>query len=247
MKAVILAAGRGTRLWSVTHGAPKCLLDVGGRSLINRQLDSLLDLGASQVVIVVGHGKERIAEHLGNARPAAMGRVRFVDNPNFDITNNMYSFWLARHWIAKERVLTLNADVLCHPAILEAAMASSDDISVVVDPEYREETTKVVIRNRRVMALSKSIGPDRFSGTFANVAAFSARGLQALFARAGRLFAAGEYGLFYNDVLDLMAREGERVGFVEVRGLPWTEIDDARDLDYARRSVHPAIRLPVPS
>ena len=245
MKAVILAAGRGTRIRTATQGLPKCLLNVGGRTVLDRQIDWLFHEGVSEAAIVVGYRKEDIVSHLALHHPDKIGRIRFIENTNYDLTNNMYSFWLARHWTAGERVICLNADVLCHPSILGLTMASDEDIAVAVDPEFLEETTKVIIEGNRVVALGKTITREECSGTFANIAAFSSRGARALFTRAESRFAEGDYESVFNDVLNLMAGEGERIGVVNVQDLPWAEIDDPADLEFARRIIFPRIHASI--
>jgi len=241
MKAVILAAGRGTRIRTATQGLPKCLLKVGGRTVLDRQIDWLFNEGVTEVAIVVGYRQDDIVSHLSLHHPDKVGHIRFIENANYEITNNMYSFWLARHWTAGERFICLNADVLCHPSILGLTMASEEDIAVAVDPEFREETTKVVIEGDRVVALAKTITREKCSGTFANIATFSSRGARALFTRAELRFAEQDFSSVYNDVLSLMADEGERIGVVNVEDLPWAEIDDPVDLEFARQRVLPKI------
>jgi len=241
MKAVILAAGRGTRIRAATEGRPKCLLEVGDRTLLDWQVDWLFHEGVSDVGIVVGYRKQDIVSHLALHHPDKMNRIRFIENTNYLLTNNMYSFWLARHWTSSERFICLNADVLCHPSILGLTMASDEDIAVAVDPEFREETTKVVIEGDRVTAFGKTLTREECSGTFVNIAAFSARGARAIFKRAEARFADQDFGCFYNDILNQMAGEGTRIGAVNVQYLPWAEIDDPADLEFARRSVFPEL------
>ncbi len=241
MKAVILAAGRGTRIRSETAGRPKCLLKVGDRTLLDGQIDWLFQEGVSETAVVVGYRKEDIMSHVFLNHPNEAARIHFIENPNYALTNNMYSFWLTRRWMADDRVICLNADVLCHPGIVGLTMASGEDIAVAVDPEFRDETTKVIVRDSRVVALGKTITREECSGTFVNIAAFSAAGARALFSKAESRFGEGDFNGFYNDVLNSMAQDGERIGVVNVANLPWAEIDDPADLEFARREIFPRI------
>ncbi len=92
MQAVILAAGRGRRLASVSNGTPKCLVRVGGESLIEQQLKILEHLGIDRIGVVVGYQHEKIRAVVGD-------RCDFILNKRFDETNSLYSLWLAQHWI----------------------------------------------------------------------------------------------------------------------------------------------------
>ena len=242
MRAVILAAGRGTRIAEVTGGRPKCLLSFGDRTVLDVQIESLFGLGVTDLAIVVGHEREQIVEHVARHQLRAPAHVEFITNAEFACTNNMYSLWLARHWLRGERFICLNADVLCHPDILQPAVAARHDLSLVIDRQFREETTKVILRNGRVLALSKAISRRRADGTFVGVATFSPRGSSLLFARAESLFAAGHVNQFFNDVIGELAAEHVPVHITETGGLPWAEVDDFNDLLFARTEVYPKIQ-----
>src|SRR5215510_4419470 len=140
MKAVILAAGRGTRIQELTNGLPKCLLPFGDRTILDFQLDSLLQAGISDVAIVVGHLEAEIVDHVAQHHVEKLPGIAFISNPDFARTNNIYSLSLAQDWVDEDAFVCLNADVLFHPGILVAALQTHDDLSIVVDWEYREET-----------------------------------------------------------------------------------------------------------
>lgn len=243
MKAVVLAAGRGSRIAAVTEGRPKCLLPFGDQTLLDVQIESLCRLGVMNLAIVVGHERDRIVEHVARRHSRTRAAIDFITNAEFAVTNNMYSLWLARPWLRDERFICLNADVLCHPDILRPAVAAPNDVSLVIDRHFREETTKVILRNERVLALSKSIDGRDSDGTFVGIATFSPRGSNLLFARAESLFAAGCVTPFFNDVVSQLAAERVDVHFTETGDLPWAEVDDPNDLLFARTKVYPQFAL----
>lgn len=247
MKAVILAAGCGSRIAAVTEGRPKCLLSFGDRTLLDVQIESLCRLGVMRLAIVVGHERDRIVEHVARHHARTRASIDFITNAEFAVTNNMYSLWLARPWLSDERFICLNADVLCHPDTLRPAVAARHDVSLVVDRHFREETTKVILRNQRVLALSKSIARRDADGVFVGVATFSPRGSNLLFDRAESLFAAGRMTPFFNDVVSQLAAERVDVHFTETGDLPWAEVDDPSDLLFARIQVYPRLALALSS
>lgn len=242
MKAVILAAGRGSRIYPVTHGAPKCLLSVGRHTILDVQIESLFRFGVTDLAIVVGHEKDSILRHVELRHFDEANRIEFITNAQFASTNNMYSLWLARDWLGEARFICLNADVLCHSDILLPAVVTESDISVVIDREFREETTKVIIKNKRVLMMKKGVSRRDFSGTFVGIATFSPRGAELLFREAESLFADGNVNQFFNDVISQLAANHVPVDFTETGGLPWAEVDDAGDLLFARTRVYPALR-----
>jgi choline kinase len=241
MKAVILAAGRGTRIQDVTNGLPKCLLPFGDKTILDFQLDNLLQAGISKIAIVVGHAETEIVGHIVQHHREKLPRITFISNPEFARTNNIYSLWLAQAWVDEDAFLCLNADVLFHPGILLPALQTHDDISIIVDWEFREETTKVIIHNKRVVKLSKSVSRQDYSGTFVNIARFSSRGGRRLFAKIESMLREGRVDQFFNDAISQLSAEGTRVGFTETKGRPWAEIDDANDFRYAQTFVYPAL------
>jgi L-glutamine-phosphate cytidylyltransferase len=242
MKAVILAAGRGTRIQELTNGLPKCLLPFGEKTILDFQLDSLLQAGISEIAMVVGHAEGKIADHLQQHQQDKLSGITLISNPDFACTNNIYSLWLAKKWVGEDAFVCLNADVLFHPGILLPALCTHDDLSVIVDWEFREETTKVIIQDGRVVKLSKSVSRDDYSGTFVNIARFSSRGGRCLFAKIESMLGEGRVDQFFNDAIGQLSAEGTKVGFTETDGLPWAEIDDANDLRYAHTVVYPALK-----
>src|SRR5678810_1351144 len=109
MKAIILAAGKGTRL-NGHDLKPKCLFEVGGQTLLARQVEALREAGIDEIVIVLGFEAERIRrlyEHTAS----------FVINERFGETSSLYSLWLAREHLL-DGFVVLNCDVLFHPQLL---------------------------------------------------------------------------------------------------------------------------------
>ena len=108
-KAIILAAGVGDRLQPFTQQFPKCLAPVCDLPILVSTLTHLSDVGVSEVVIVVGHHKEKIYERVGDTFQAV--KVTYIESAKYASTNNIYSLWLAREHLVED-VLLLEADVL---------------------------------------------------------------------------------------------------------------------------------------
>lgn len=241
MKALILAAGRGTRIHSVHGDHPKCLIRFNDSTstILDHQIDSLFSAGVAKIGIVVGYEKDQIIRHVvknyGNDRK----RFRFIENPAFATTNNIYSFCLAQTWLNGEPFVCLNADVVFDPRILIPAIQSVAPITMIVDPKWRDETMKVVISQDRVICMSKRILESEFSGTYIGVTAFSAGVQEGLFAKVNNLIRTGNQNEFFNVAVQQLADEGVHVGFTSTGDLPWAEIDDPGDLAFAKLHVFP--------
>ncbi|HKS81191.1 MAG TPA: phosphocholine cytidylyltransferase family protein [Candidatus Acidoferrales bacterium] len=245
MKGLILAAGRGTRIRSIVGEHPKCLITFDGESIIEHQIESLLAAGVREVGIAVGYKKLEIMRHVEDRFGSSSARIRFLDNPIFESTNNIYSLWLARDWVGGDACVCLNADVAFDPAVLSPLLQSPEPITMLVDPEWRDETMKVIIQNGRIIRMSKLINRSAFSGTYIGITAFAKSIQSRFFQRVGELIRSGYVNIFFNSAVQDLADEGVRVGFVTTNHLPWAEIDDPGDLAYASEHVFPRLRRAI--
>lgn len=120
MQAIILAAGMGRRLGEFTADNTKCMLEVNGVRLIDRMLGQLLRLNLNRIVIVIGYEGAKLKSYLTKNYPSLP--IEFVENNVYDRTNNIYSLWLARGFMAEDETLLLESDLIYEYAILKAAV-----------------------------------------------------------------------------------------------------------------------------
>ena len=235
MKAVVLAAGKGTRL----DGAavkPKCLVEVGGLTLLQRQLDSLRAVNIDHIVVVVGFAADSIRDECGDT-------VTFVENERFAETSSLYSLWLAREHLAGGFVV-LNSDVLFHPKLLaDLIECSHEDALLLSDTDLTplgEEEMKVKVRDRRVIDISKAIDPLEADGENVGIVKFGPAGAKALIGYMNDLIAGGAL----KDWAPRAFREfalHHPLYTLSTRGLPWIEIDFPEDYRRAVEEVYPRI------
>jgi L-glutamine-phosphate cytidylyltransferase len=244
MKAVILAAGQGTRIRSVHGEHPKCLIEVDGRTILDHQLEALAMAGINDVTIVVGYEKDQIVS-LVKSRDFDCQRIHFIENPAFAITNNIYSLWLALEWLRGDSFIVLNADVIFDPEILSAAVHPCAPISMIVDPLWRDETMKVVVVGDHVTRMSKKISREEFSGTYIGISIFSKVIQDRFFRTMNELISAGRVNEFFNVAVQKLANEGIQVGYTSTDGLAWAEIDDPLDLTFAQQNIFPQLGTAV--
>ena len=241
MKAVVLAAGQGTRIRSVHGEHPKCLIEVDGSTILDHQLEALSMAGISDIAIVVGYKKEQIISHVTTRSLTNNQRIHFIENPAFAITNNIYSLWLALDWLRGDSFVVLNADVIFDPEIMQSAVRVCAPISMIVDPLWRDETMKVIIEGDRVVEMSKKFSRQEFSGTYIGITVFSISIQNAFFRKMHKLVGSGRVNEFFNSAVQALANEGVFVGFTSTDGLAWAEIDDPVDLNFAQRNVFPQL------
>ena len=137
MIAVILAAGMASRLRPLTNDRPKCLLEVGRRTLLQRTVDALLEAGLREFVVVTGYRGEMIRQFLTKQYPDQT--FHFIDNAIYDKTNNIYSLWLTRPFTDGKDFLLLDSDILFDPALLRPLLDTPTTTLAVNRHELGEE------------------------------------------------------------------------------------------------------------
>ncbi|MFH0945206.1 MAG: phosphocholine cytidylyltransferase family protein [Planctomycetota bacterium] len=235
MTAVLLAAGCARRLVHLTRETPKCLLDVGGKTLIRHQLDAMRACGVDQFIVVVGFWAEKIRNHLGDS-------VRYVLNEVYDSTNSLYSLSLALPHVTGGMVLT-NADVLFHPKLLSRLVTSPHPDALLYEPgeQLGAEEMKVRLEGARVTAMSKSMEPGTYHGENLGVLKFSAEGVRRLRAATDELIGKNELNAWAPMATDAICKEYPVHG-ISSGLLPWIEVDFPADLERARKLVWPRIK-----
>ncbi|MDA1004059.1 MAG: aminotransferase class I/II-fold pyridoxal phosphate-dependent enzyme [Chloroflexi bacterium] len=238
-RAVILAAGRGDRLQPLTARLPKCLVEVGGESLLTRALHALARQGITEAVIVVGHLEEVIRERIGE-RFAGLD-VRYVRAPDYETTNNIRSFWDARAYF-DEDILLLEADVVFDDGVIAELLTEPGSGAAVAPFEREFSGTGVVCgEDRRITRFVLGAEQD---ASFDRAAAFKTVNIYSLRASLlrehivpplRRQIETGQVHDYYESVFRDLVREAGTPGFVavDVSAYRWYEIDDHRDLDAA--------------
>jgi len=233
--AVLLAAGAGTRLRPLTDTLPKCLLEIGGRTLLDYQLQALARHGLEDILVVTGHGAEEIQRRTA-------GRLRTIHNPDYAATNNLHSLWAARREFAGRDFLCLHADLLFHPDILAPCLASPADVTVVLDRALVEETMKARVEGDEVLEIGKNIPREKMFGTFPGIARFSPAASAALPAVLHTMAEKAEYrNAYFTACLPELKARGFPAKYTLTGGLPWAEIDSKADWEHARLDVFPKL------
>ncbi len=237
MRGIILAAGRGRRLEPVLPEKPKCLLTFGEKSLIQRQITALKQVGIDQVVVVVGFEKQQIIDHLKN-EPCS---ITYTENPLFGETNTIYSLWLAREFF-DDSFIYFNADVLFDYRIVKRLCEGEETSNLACIPgPCGEEEVKVVVGNNRIVGIGKTIPKEKCYGEFIGIAKFDKKD--------NRRFAEildecikdkSTWNSFFEYAVDFLAKEAD-LKAVDISDLPATEIDFPEDLERARWEVFPRL------
>ena len=237
MRGIILAAGKGGRLNGTAGERPKCLVEVGGVSLVERQVRSLRSAGIHEIVIVVGCQAEAVRRACGQ-------NITYVENARYSETNSLYSLWMARPLLF-EGFVVLNCDVLFHPALLHDLLASRHENALLLeyceaDQPLGAEEMKVKVRAGRVLEMSKAMHPAEADGENLGIVKFGTRGAAALVEIMDAIVASGSVRDWAPRAFSEFAQR-HPLHAVGTRGYPWIEIDFPEDYRRAVSEVLPRI------
>lgn len=126
MKGLILAAGRGSRMGALTQDAPKCLVRLGARTLLERQLESLRTGGCDTVAIVTGYRREVLEPFADSA----------FHNENWAATNMVSSLFCAQEWLVRDKVVVSYSDIFYSPETVARLVAAPGDLAISYDPNW---------------------------------------------------------------------------------------------------------------
>ena len=243
MRAVILAAGRGTRLNGHASDAPKALLPIGGLTMIDRQIRALRETGVDEVAVVVGCRAEEVRRRCGPG-------VAYVENTAYARTNSLYSLWLARD-LLRGGCLVLNCDVLFHPQLLADLITARHECALLVAyrdpsaPPFGDEEMKVRVRGGRVQEMGKTLGGDADAENV-GIARFDAPAIPALTRALDAIVTAGGDREWAPRAFAAVAAE-RPVWAIGTRGFPWIEVDFPEDYDRALAEILPLIDADAPA
>ena len=239
MTAIVLAAGVGKRLLDASGGRPKCLIEIGGKSLLSRLLESLVAAGVRHAVVVTGFGDGVLRAAIGAGPPGIEVAYRFNARFREGAVLSLYAAGEA----LDGPVLIMDADVLCPPSMIARLVDSPHANCFLMDgaaPNTGEEQM-LLVRDGLVRNIVRGGAPGYdVSGESIGFLKLSADGARLLRTLLTARVAAGSTSIEHEELYpELLARIP--VGFERVDGVPWTEIDFPEDIVRAERDILPRI------
>ena len=242
--AIIIAAGLGSRLKPYTNSMPKCMLDFGGKTLLERQMKAYRSCGISDISVVRGHMKEKIS----------YPNITYFDNQDYKANNILNSLFYAENKIIGPTICGYS-DILFDKEIVMSLLKSPHDLSIVVDTDWRsyyegrtehplEEAEKVIFDSARmVRKIGKGIkGESNFDGEFIGMLQLSAKGAKAFkhcFHEAKEMFwnkpfqkATVFQKAYITDMIQEMVDNGLKIHCTLIKK-GWKEIDTVEDYNRA--------------
>jgi len=244
MKAIIIAAGMSSRLMELTDDKPKCMLDIGGKTILQQQIETFNKCGIDEIIVIRGYKKE-VINYTG---------IKYIYNQNYRRNNILESLMYAESDMDGDFIATYS-DILFRSSVVEKLLESKADISIVVDTGWKsryknrfqhpmEEAEKVRVSNKKVVEIGKVINPNEAYGEFIGLAKFTNTGAEILrknHKRVVRQFGDTQFHAapsiekaYLTDMLQELIDKGYTVSTVGIKG-QWMEIDTLEDINKARK------------
>lgn len=235
MHAIILSAGRGSRLLPLTTDLPKCLLPVGLTSVLSLQLDTLFRHGIKTATVVTGFNAHLVKAEI-EARQTGP-KVKTLYNPFYQVADNLASCWMARKSM-KQDFLLINGDTLFSPPLLEKVLnAPAKDITVTIDQKghYDGDDMKVSLDGANLTAIGKTLLPQQTHGESIGMLRFMNDGPRIFRNELKRLMKLEEgTKSWFLSAIHGLAQSGQVIDTTNIKGSTWAELDTPEDYEICR-------------
>lgn len=233
MQAIIMAAGKGSRIGNRTKDKPKAFIEINGKKLIEYNVILLKKLGIEDIIIVTGYQEECFRELF--AKDEA---VHLVYNPFYELMNVIGSFYMGMGEL-REDFLYLHADTLCEPSVFEDLLKDNADISLPYDPKPCDgEAMKIRSDNGIIVEVNKTMDVANADGEFIGIARFSAKVLDSLKKETVQVLKEKKFDGYFEEALQKLINENAwKINPISVENRFWIEIDFEEDLERAKRTI----------
>lgn len=223
MKAIIMAAGRGTRISRYINNRPKCTVDLGNETLIENTVKKLKSHNIDDIAIILGYKGEIIKEKLRNYN------IKYYYNPFFDITNSIVSLWFAQEFLENDDLILMNADVFCESEIIEQILNDNCSPVLYADNSRKEEADyKFYYKNNILIKYGKELTGDDITGEYIGAARVNEDFLPIMKERLNELISQQKHNLWWEDVLYSLNNDID-IYVHDINNYFWAEVDYVED------------------
>jgi HAD superfamily hydrolase (TIGR01450 family) len=237
MIGIILAAGVGSRLRPMTNTKPKCLVTTAGKPILQYQIDAYKEAGIGELLIIVGYEGGAIREFCKHIKDI---KINIIENPDYEMTNNMYSLYLAKKHLADRNFILNNADLSIDSSIVKKLLEHESENAIVVDTSiFNVESMKISLNNNGYISdIAKNIQEDKSFACSTDFYKFSKSAGKVFFEEITRIIEEEENLKDWTEVAMQRLFQEEKLSDFEpcnIAGLDWVEIDNYEDLALSDR------------
>ena len=237
MIGVILAAGMAKRLRPLTDTKPKCLLEVGGKTLLQRTVEAMQSAGVKEFLVVTGYRSEMIRDfftpHFSLLTP------RFIDNVDYEHNNNIFSLWMAMQELHGQEVLLMDSDILCDPEAVRRVARQDCDALAMQRHELGEEEMKIVVdASGSIKEISKTCRVEDAIGESVGIEKMTPSYTEALYQELRKMILdEGLIDIFYERAFERLIPQGHTFKVVDTTDLFSYELDTPEDFERATEQM----------
>ena len=233
MKAIILAAGIGSRIKPFTDNCPKCLLKVGDDTILKMMISHIQDCGINEIVFVVGYLKEQIKNYVKLKFPDL--NAIFVTNHKYAETNTGYSLMLVKDFIQDSGFIKFDADVVFDKKILKKLIECEHENCLCIDKNINidAEEIKVIIDNQnRILKANKTVTQKDAVGESIGIEKISKETAKLLFKELELMMQDKKnHQEYYESAYERLIEKNVPFYVLDISGLRWVEVDTREDFD----------------
>jgi len=244
MKAIILAAGVGSRIRPLTDNCPKSLLKVEGKPILEMMITNILRCGISEVIIVLGYLQDQIKAFVSDTFPDL--NVIYIVNENYESTNTGYSLMLTEKYVGNSGFIKFDADVVFDHDILGNLIKNNHENCLCFDKNIQldaEEVKVILTDDNRVLKANKLVNPVEAIGESIGIEKISSSTAITLFSEL-KLMMEDEknHQEYYEEAYDRLIEKHVPFYGLDITGLKWIEIDTLEDFSEAVTIYRKAIK-----
>lgn len=234
MIGVILAAGMAKRLRPLTDTKPKCLLEVGGKTLLERTVRAMQQAGISEFVVVTGYRADQIREALTSI--VSPQNITFLHNADYEHNNNIYSLWMAGEVVRGKDFLLMDSDILCDPAAVVRIAEQAEPALALNRHECGEEEIKVIVdADNHIVEINKTCNPADAIGESVGIEKMTADYSTALYRELDQMILKeGLVDVFYERCFERLIPQGYTFRVVDTTSYFSYELDTPEDFQRAQ-------------
>jgi len=224
MKAIIIAAGKATRLLPLTEKTPQCMLKIKGKTILEHQINMLKTGGIKDITVICGYKADKV-ESFCNEQG-----IKTILNPFYDVSGIAMTLWIAKEEL--DDSLIIYSDILFNPEIVSEMIKQKGDICIAIKKDgIREEAEKVVENNGIVESISKEMTP-KVNGEFTGMIKLSKRGSKDVTEKINNV-AKVKLNCTLIEIIDGLIADNKKISAYDIRNSIFIDIDFPKDLEKA--------------
>ena len=226
MKALIMAAGIGSRISRHLNGQPKCCVKIGDVELIKYTFDLLNKKGITDIAIVTGYNEHFILDAIGKFK------FKHFKNNFYDVTNSIASLWFAKEFLdGSDDVLIMNGDVFMEDEVLDVILSDHrsplflSDSSRIEDADYRFNW-----RDEKLVKFGKELSNDETTGEYVGIAKIAKEDIAFTQKSLKKLIETQKHNYWWEDIF-YRNIDKKSIYITDIKGMFWAEVDYIEDYE----------------